>query len=478
MAIKNSVYVYIDGINRTPSAVLPLKTGNFLDERLDECRLSLRAIKKKNFAPLTPVEIIINNEFYLGTRESRRTIKKRTQTKHFIVANDNATETQIGSGLYNHELYLIEVTKIAECVVGDTLTFTNDLGRSYTKNNSFAVPFLESSSNSNDGYITEFNNEAYLAKHALDSKIILKPILKIATELQQAKYTIREASITIIAPNQDKDIRFEYKNYQKIDYEKIVDLSQLGTYQIQYKGKYEWLVTGQGSFLREYSFSYYVSAIENHLPLKPWTITEVINRTLDLAEPIRKGEKPRFKLNAVQAQLFDKILAPQFSFTKQTLRECLQEIGKVVHGEPRLKPSKEEFTFIQTQDFVNGKAYIGSNNLEPYNMNDEYFVFIGSKPYKLEIEIVADNANDDYYLVLDAKPDYNGELAVFSWEDTDYFYEVSYDMFAAQEKSGIWTKPYILKTVSQVIDSWWTVTPRGLTATPRTSSISSINIRA
>ena len=454
MAIKNSVYVYIDGINRTPSAVLPLKTGNFLDERLDECRLSLRAIKKKNFAPLTPVEIIINNEFYLGTRESRRTIKKRTQTKHFIVANDNATETQIGSGLYNHELYLIEVTKIAECVVGDTLTFTNDLGRSYTKNNSFAVPFLESSSNSNDGYITEFNNEAYLAKHALDSKIILKPILKIATELQQAKYTIREASITIIAPNQDKDIRFEYKNYQKIDYEKIVDLSQLGTYQIQYKGKYEWLVTVQGSFLREYSFSYYVSAIENHLPLKPWTITEVINRTLDLAEPIRKGEKPRFKLNAVQAQLFDKILAPQFSFTKQTLRECLQEIGKVVHGEPRLKPSNVEFTFIQTQDFVNGKAYIGSNNLEPYNMNDEYFVFIGSKPYKLEIEIVADNANDDYYFVLSDKPDYNGELAVFSREDTDYYYEVSYDMFAAQEKSGIWTKPYILKTVSQVVDSY------------------------
>lgn len=143
MAIKNSVYVYIDGINRTPSAVLPLKTGNFLDERLDECRLSLRVIKKKNFAPLTPVEIIINNEFYLGTRESRRTIKKRTQTKHFIVANDNATETQIGSGLYNHELYLIEVTKIAECVVVDTLTFTNDLGRSYTANATVLTPEWE-----------------------------------------------------------------------------------------------------------------------------------------------------------------------------------------------------------------------------------------------------------------------------------------------------------------------------------------------
>ncbi|MDE6504870.1 MAG: hypothetical protein K2L42_03270 [Clostridia bacterium] len=140
MAIKNSVYVYIDGINRTPSVVLPLKTGNFLDERLDECRLSLRAIKKKNFAPLTPVDVIINNEFYLGTGASRRTIKLRTKTKHFIVANDNATETQIGSGLYNHELYLIEVTKIAECVVVDTLTFTNDLGRKYPKDKTYAEP--------------------------------------------------------------------------------------------------------------------------------------------------------------------------------------------------------------------------------------------------------------------------------------------------------------------------------------------------
>lgn len=126
--------------------------------------------------------------------------------------------------------------------------------------------------------------------------------------------------------------------------------------------------------------SYTFSVVENKLPLKPWTITEVINRTLDLAEPIRKGEKPRFKLNAVQAQLFDKILAPQFSFTKQTLRECLQEIGKVVHGEPRLESKKDE--------------------------------------------------------------------------DGVYYYEVSYDMFAAQEKSGIWTKPYILKTVSQVVDSY------------------------
>ena len=82
--------------------------------------------------------------------------------------------------------------------------------------------------------------------------------------------------------------------------------------------------------------TYNFVVVENQLPLKKWTIKDVINRLLDVAEPIRKGESPRFKLNAEQASLFDKIIAPQFSFTKQTLRECLQEIGGVVHGEPRL----------------------------------------------------------------------------------------------------------------------------------------------
>ncbi len=136
--------------------------------------------------------------------------------------------------------------------------------------------------------------------------------------------------------------------------------------------------------------SYIMSVVENKLPLKKWTITSVINRLLDICEPIRKGEKPRFRLQGMnsdgtiqegsQAEQFDKIPAPQFSFTKQTLRECLQDAGKVIHGEPRLTPKKDE----------------------------------------------------------------NGV----------YYYEVSYELYTRQEKSGVYTRPYILKTVSQVIDSY------------------------
>ena len=120
-----------------------------------------------------------------------------------------------------------------------------------------------------------------------------------------------------------------------------------GTYIVFYSYEYP---TGLGNF-KTNTATYTFVVVENKLPLKRWTCTDVINRLLDLAEPIRKGEKPRFRLQGVnddgtyqagsQAAQFDTIYAPEFAFTKQTLRECLQEVGQKLHGEPRLTPKKD-----------------------------------------------------------------------------------------------------------------------------------------
>ena len=122
-----------------------------------------------------------------------------------------------------------------------------------------------------------------------------------------------------------------------------LDLTKGGTYILRYKGTNAFYVqdTSTGQTVRyysNYSFFFSIAVVENKLPLKRWTIKDVINRLLDIAEPIRQHGRPRFRLNAEQSEKFDKILAPEFSFTKQTLRECLQQIGGFIHGEPRLKP--------------------------------------------------------------------------------------------------------------------------------------------
>ena len=98
-------------------------------------------------------------------------------------------------------------------------------------------------------------------------------------------------------------------------------------------------------------------------------MADVIKRLFDIAEPLRMGEAPRFSLDTQQEAKFDTILAPQMSFTKNTLRECLKECGKVLHGEPRLDVKQAEdgsFAFVVSYDMfgqtersgISHKAYI------------------------------------------------------------------------------------------------------------------------
>ncbi len=85
--------------------------------------------------PLTPAEIHVKNAVTLGN-----TTVMENEVYYFVVSGDAAQETPIGSGRYDHTLALVEPTKVAECVVMDTITFTNDIGRNYTENAAAVVP--------------------------------------------------------------------------------------------------------------------------------------------------------------------------------------------------------------------------------------------------------------------------------------------------------------------------------------------------
>lgn len=109
-----------------------------------------------------------------------------------------------------------------------------------------------------------------------------------------------------------------------------------------------------------FDLTYNVAFYQNRLPLKKWTITDVITRSAELLEPISGNETanrraPRFRLNGVtydksgnvtgksgQAEEFDKILAPEFAFTKMTFREMLQQVGGYIHAEPRISAEKRD----------------------------------------------------------------------------------------------------------------------------------------
>lgn len=378
MAIQNSFSVYINGINLTHYVVVPLKWGNFLDEQLDEMYLSLRHGPFANIKPLSPVEIHLSNRLYWGNT----TENTKEQIKCFIVANDNSEESPIGSKRYNHDLYLIEITKLAECIVVDTLTFTNDFGRNYIKNAVTTIVEQQYAEDSPPHTPNNYKSPIPTGNFTFVGAYTIFPYTTPASPGSITKDTYR-----VIITDQYGNELFD-RGTENIAEDTPITLSL--TTGVTYNASYRWISQTRTAIITS-SITYAFVPVENYYPLKQWTITDVINRLLDLAEPLRQGERPRFILQGIdpstgaiqansQAARFDKILAPQFSFTKQTLRECLKEIGGVVHGEPRL-----------------------------------------------------DIAQDS---------------------EGNYYYEVSFDLYGQTDRAGIWAKPYIQKTVSQVIDSY------------------------
>lgn len=200
---------------------------------------------------------------------------------------------------------------------------------------------------SNLPYIDQPYNVAYTLNSILDVPSCAQ-IAPLPENSSTIKYAYTDGHIDITSPAGQELIDGAYINRQ-------ISLKKVGTYTIRYYGVTEKQVRPSYSEAvttkEDFSFTFAFSVVQNRLPLKKWTITEVLNRLFDVAEPIRKGEKPRFRLQGVnddgtfaagsQAEKFDKILSPEFAFTKETLRECLKQIGGFIHGEPRLTPKKD-----------------------------------------------------------------------------------------------------------------------------------------
>ena len=147
-------------IDYTKKAVFPIKFADLLDEQLDEAELTLKNVPVEYFQPLTIVEYTvqcttnapITSAHFQNVLDRKQTIITASGydndtgkyyqrlTRKFVIANDSANEVMglkvkrgvnVGKSVYNHQIYLIEITKIAEGFIGDAITYTNALGNDY-----------------------------------------------------------------------------------------------------------------------------------------------------------------------------------------------------------------------------------------------------------------------------------------------------------------------------------------------------------
>lgn len=449
----NNIRVTIGDTDYTSYVVSPLKMGNLLDERLDEVNLTLRYISEPYFEPQTLVKIYITNnpEAHYNAEMADDILKesdynfsngvssdghlkhildssriKQTYTKYFIVASDNASEIIPGSGRFEHEIYLIERTKLLEGFICDSLTFTNPNGLVYDEPKSLFFAWYDNDKNMS---YTMISGTEFFKSPAQGNRFQIWGL------------NVNNGVQPIFATTLFQEIKANYKTSRLYYPEKIVDdyfepavshtgdvLQEIivkyngaefyrGTVTLDLGGEYAQFhvvevlngttvtdrtgdtgttVLLQNRFLNNLNTGFYevsymfwgmdrtethadkivaqdiyviVPTIGNVQSPKKWTISDVVDRICDTLEPNRATN--RFSFDETQKAKYDKILAPEFTFTKMTVREMLRTVGGFIHAEPRLKDDTDSNVFVFDEYGSNEKSHISKKSYVSYQLKSD-----------------------------------------------------------------------------------------------------------
>ena len=392
--------IYLDGEWQPLNGLTnPVNIGQRLDERLDEAVINIKGSTLEYIPPTTRIILTTDAE------------SPQEKDHYFIVANDNSVEVPLGSGKYNHELSLIEATKLLEGIQCQTLTFTNSNGESYGTDDKKAfftpsgnyrvlggasneIPEQETRSNNvGETYGLTLNlpshNELYSKNGASNEPIATGSNLWAAWNAWE-----QAMANSAVVTNGDIYYKLEVKNENNgIVYSKTVNSSEAGNaHKInlaeygQYTAVYTWhcyYFDDFGSFGYDITinYTYKITSSKLYAPLRKWNCKDVVNRTLRLAEPLFGSQTPRFKLDDEWATKLEGILAPEFSMTSANLREQLKQVGGFAHAEPRLKDF-ETVTFDKygdNEEVIIDKPYISQGF--GGNIND----------YAVQIDTYAEN---------------------------------------------------------------------------------------
>ena len=229
---------------------------------------------------------------------------------------------------YNQTIQLIELTKELERIPVDTLTSTYALGRTYKGAGNW-IRGHETNSNNGTKYVRfDINPNSTFYKNIVQDKIELvqingyrkmgDDINPLATEL-----TIKFNGNVVYSQQVPPAKEIVGKPTNGAIYGSLDIGNTAGTVEIEYYSDY---VALDGTFWAK--LTYITQAIADIPNENKRSVTDVINRVLDVGVGCRtQNEKPFYKLDPVYAEMFSKIPAPEYTFTRATLYEVLLEIG-------------------------------------------------------------------------------------------------------------------------------------------------------
>lgn len=312
--------------------VRPFTDGQTLDESLDSGKINLSSVtRSKPYAPFTRIRISV----YEREDASGETV----DVLQYVVDTDDVQCRRLAPStkkLYNHSIALVELTKLLERDVCDTMTVTNYLGHDFLTYRLDAQPIW------GDHAQTYFQAQQVYKNPAIkgDLYTVYSPYDMFKGGL--AGYDdgtghngVNKVGCKVTAPNGEViyNVTSEKGSWEAGETQTFI-LNQAGTYSIYYE-----LDAGNDVLVIQGSVEYLISvmasgSISNSTP---WTITDVVNRLLAAGVTRRIGlDAQRYVFNSEQATKYANVLAPEFAFTRGTLFEALLTVGGYIHAIPRL----------------------------------------------------------------------------------------------------------------------------------------------
>lgn len=340
----NTFNISINGVDMTRYAVYPFNFQFTLDDALDQAFVELRNTTVTDaFDAFSLVSITINGE---------------AEPTLYYVSVDNCVVNQ-KTGRADHKILLIEETKILERVICRAKSFVKPLVKNYLRNVKTAPIYLsgedvkdlyDSDSFYQGKIIYPSTDTPYLSLGAQD-QIIVDVYNINALYSPEDGMTINSTSY--VDPNAMSNylgrgsqmielidyagVRVDYMALTGYINDPYINIPKIGNYKVRIFGCATYQPMGT---IRTFPFAYeyYISAVDENTPPKDLTVTTVTNQLLEIAEPIMRGETPRFTLNQADAVMYANTPCAELNFANgASLWENLLEIGKIIHCIPRLK---------------------------------------------------------------------------------------------------------------------------------------------
>lgn len=304
--------------------VRPFTDGQTLDDSLDSGKINLSFVtRSKPYAPFTRIRISV----YEGEDTSGTPV----DILQYVVDTDDVQYRRLAPStkkLYDHSIALVELTKLLERDVCDTMTVTNYLGHEFVEEGGETEGQREGGGRAaltgTPPTFPQWSSVGKTIEIPAASDYLTLPLI---TGIETSWISTPKTTVTTITGESQTFTSATSYTFDESGVITIVADCEWFAKRGDDESNMPFSITWQ---IIVYNFS-------NRQDSTPWTITDVVNRLLTAGVTRRVGiDTQKYVFDSEQAAKYANVLAPEFAFTRGTLFEALLTVGGYIHAIPRL----------------------------------------------------------------------------------------------------------------------------------------------